>query len=335
MSNRYFTALTGIRFIAATMVYFHHFNPFPPRSFISKITSELHIGVTFFFVLSGFLIAYRYAFDTINLKKFFFNRLARIYPMYFLISSLFFANFIYHNQVVIIDFIKLYLLNITFLKGFSERYKFTGVAQGWTLTVEELFYLLSPLFFYFLSKSKKYFFILPIILLILGILLVEVFTKYPYESYFKNYEFMFNYSFFGRCSEFFIGIALAYLVKSEYQFNFKYFTFTGVFVTFICLLGIVYLKGNYDYGIRHPMGKLINNLLLPLFGISFIYYGLLKENSIISKVLSYRLFDILGKSSYVFYLIHMGIINNWISRYTNSILINFFLLNIISIILFV
>ena len=55
-SNSYIPALTGVRAIAAFLVFFHHFNqldfPFPLR----RTFNEFHMGVTMFFLLSGFLI---------------------------------------------------------------------------------------------------------------------------------------------------------------------------------------------------------------------------------------------------------------------------------------
>jgi peptidoglycan/LPS O-acetylase OafA/YrhL len=35
----------------------------------------------------------------------------------------------------------LYRLNITFLRGFFDDFLFTGVSQGWSLSVEKSFYL--------------------------------------------------------------------------------------------------------------------------------------------------------------------------------------------------
>ncbi|RFP64147.1 hypothetical protein D0N36_15690 [Hymenobacter lapidiphilus] len=61
----YLGALTGIRAIAAYMVFFHHFNIFknsasPVGAFFEQLCEEWHIGVTIFFVLSGLLISLRY-----------------------------------------------------------------------------------------------------------------------------------------------------------------------------------------------------------------------------------------------------------------------------------
>jgi hypothetical protein len=58
----YFQALTGVRAIAAWLVFFHHYNPFSIERFgsvINQFVQEFHVGVSVFFVLSGFLITHR------------------------------------------------------------------------------------------------------------------------------------------------------------------------------------------------------------------------------------------------------------------------------------
>lgn len=73
-----YDALTGMRAIAAIMVFVYHNRkywrndlPWPVMRFIS----EWHIGVTVFFVLSGFLLAYRYQDTPLENKK----KLSEIY----------------------------------------------------------------------------------------------------------------------------------------------------------------------------------------------------------------------------------------------------------------
>ena len=65
-----FDSLTSIRAVAAFMVYLHHFNPFIgiKTLYIGDFISEFHIGVTIFFVLSGFLISYNYLGKKINIR---------------------------------------------------------------------------------------------------------------------------------------------------------------------------------------------------------------------------------------------------------------------------
>ena len=150
----FFNELTGIRAIAAFMVFMHHYNYFTEPmvgSFMHNFINEFHIGVPIFFVLSGFLICYRY-YDNIKLHdnrwtvQYIQNRVARIYPMYFLVTT---GTFL----LIILKFQQwphstmIYLANITFVKGFCDSLKFTGVGQGWTLTVEECFYFTAPVIF--------------------------------------------------------------------------------------------------------------------------------------------------------------------------------------------
>lgn len=98
----YFKPLTGLRCVAAYLVYLYHYNIYPVFTgnlILRDFVHELHIGVSIFFVLSGFLIAYRYL-GKIELSisflfTYFRNRVARIYPVYFLLTSLTF--YIYLN----------------------------------------------------------------------------------------------------------------------------------------------------------------------------------------------------------------------------------------------
>ena len=95
----YFSNLDGLRFIAALMVYLQHgfthwskedtiSNDFLLR-FMNTISSG-GLGVSIFFVLSGFLITYlllaeKKQFGKIDLKKFYIRRILRIWPLYYLV----------------------------------------------------------------------------------------------------------------------------------------------------------------------------------------------------------------------------------------------------------
>jgi peptidoglycan/LPS O-acetylase OafA/YrhL len=222
MKEKYFSALTGIRAIAAFMVYIHHFNPFRD-TFLYNFTKEFYVGVTMFFVLSGFLIAYRYSeMESFNFRKYMVNRIARIYPMFFILTTIAFIAFAYKFGAYKINDIIIYFLNITFLKGFFDALKFTLLSQGWSITVEETFYLIAPLAFLLINKKRIYLLLLPIFFILFGILLVSIFSNLDFYDFFGNYNFMFNFTFFGRSIEFFIGILLAYILKDKFNYPFIY-----------------------------------------------------------------------------------------------------------------
>ena len=76
----------------------------------------------------------------------------------------------------------------------------------------------------------------------------------------------------------------------------------------LCLGALSLLHGPSvrAFGVMQPTGMFINNVLLPLLGIGPLLWGLVREDTWLSRLLSIRPLLLLGKSSYVFYLIHMG-----------------------------
>jgi len=131
---------------------------------------------------------------------------------------------------------------------------------------------------------------------------------------------MFLYTFLGRCVEFFIGMALALLILKTNEADRKYpiFTLLGLFgiAGSIGIMASLPLDG-IEYGLYHPVGIITNNLVLPI-GIAFFYFGVIKERSLIRKFLSSATMQLLGKSSYIFYLIHIGVIANFTKLWTRS-----------------
>jgi len=257
------------------------------------------------------------------------NRIARIYPVYLLLTTIFFSYIFLVND----DFnLNLYLLIISFLRGYFDAIKFSGIGPGWSLTVEETFYLLAPLFFLLLKKRTYFLIITPLALIRIGVLAVELSNGGGAFGFMGNYEFLFNYTFFGRCSEFFIGMGLAIFVKKQTRpITFKYFTYVGFFIVTLCVYALSSIKGDQAFGIRLTSGKFINTFVLPLVGISVCYYGLISEKTLLSRFFSSKIMQLLGKSSYVFYLIHTGFIFHFLHTYFNSIFIPLGILTLISI----
>jgi peptidoglycan/LPS O-acetylase OafA/YrhL len=317
-SITYFPVLTGLRAIAAYLVFFHHFSPFigySATNFLCLIFNEMHIGVSIFFVLSGFLLTYRYYDNSQLTKNWLFtylqNRVAKIFPLYFLLTTFVFIFDLYQNTATKIGLFVLYLLNITFLKGFFDDLKLTLIAQGWSLTLEECFYFAAPFIFYLQKTKQLKFWQQHIFITFVGILLVLFFSKHIYYGFFASYDFLFNYTFLGRSAEFFIGAYFAIFFKKQQNISNKMpiiKTYLGILSIFACLVGLVAIRNHYgyDFGIRHPIGMFINNLVLPL-GVVLCFWGLLTENTVVSKLLSSKLFVLLGNSSYAFYLVHKGV----------------------------
>lgn len=320
--KQYFPQLTGFRFVAAIMVYFSHINPLVGTGiYAEKYFSEMQAGVGLFFVLSGFLISSRY-FDSIQLSKkwiwnFFVNRFARIYPVYFVLTTF---TLLYASVVNGRFFDKLeYLLNITFLKGYSACYHSSGIMQGWSLTVEETFYALSPLLLLLLKRRLKISTLFLFYLLFTGIVfcMISIHNSSANICLFFPFADGMIYTFFGRSLDFLSGMFLAMVLLGKFslpnfsnQFKLTYTTL-GALLIAISIGVVAYLReeGNPHSGLHDVRGILANNVFLP-FAVMLFLYGLITENSWVKTALSWNWIEALGKSSYVFYLIHVGIFRN-------------------------
>ncbi len=329
-ANQFIPALTGYRAIAAWMIFVLHFfpfnNPLAPE-FLKSFIKEWHIGVDLFFVLSGFLITFRY-FDQspLNLKKYLVNRIARIYPMYFLVTLGVFLVFFLQNGTWNSEKTIEAILSFTMTKALFYKYFFTaGIPQGWTLTLEELFYFTAPFYFILIRKKSVWFFILPIVIFLFGLGLKELsqVSENTWGFMQKNISF---YIF-----EFFTGIGLALLVKnkSKLKINFKGATYFGIAFIFLYLLCIPENYTDSDWM------KAVMAILLSTLGIAPLLWGLIFEDTFVKRFLSTKYMVLLGQSSYIFYLIHKGFIPIFIYDYiAENVLVIFVLLNILSILMF-
>ena len=57
-----------------------------------------------------------------------------------------------------------------------------------------------------------------------------------------------------------------------------------------------------------PAGMVLNNVGLPLLGIGPLLWGLVREDTGLRRLLGSAPLVLLGRSSYAFYLIHMGVL---------------------------
>ena len=340
--KEYFPALTGLRAVAAAMVLVHHFNPFTPALFgwrVHTLFEELHIGVTVFFVLSGFLIGYRYVGGPpVALRTYFANRFARIYPMYFLLTTITFV--LVYGRTLVSNSAQFteYLLNITFLRGLFQEYLYTGIPQGWSLTVEEIFYVSAPLAFWLIARRWQWLWQLPLLLGALGVGLVLLCRYQPWHGFLASFDFLFQFTYMGRAVEFFTGIALAWWLRrpASYQAPLRGLTYGGLAGMLLCLGGLSLLHGPAigAFGVMQPAGMFINNVLLPLLGIGPLLWGLVREDTWLRRLLSTRPLLLLGKSSYVFYLIHMGYLHILLLQMLGNVMLTLAVIYTASILLY-
>ncbi|WP_329005071.1 acyltransferase [Kribbella sp. NBC_00709] len=142
-------SLTGLRWWAAFFVFCHHMTqlaPLPIYDFLKYGTS----GVTFFFVLSGFVLTWSAQKGT-KIRTFYRRRFARIFPLYFLTLVAAFFVFYRVDPPAGMSWIKpisvsVLVLSAFLLHGWSNNptILYGGNPAGWTLSVEAFFYAYFP-----------------------------------------------------------------------------------------------------------------------------------------------------------------------------------------------
>lgn len=133
-------ALTFFRFVAAAIVVVFHFGR--DATGLSGVLVAGPQMVTFFFVLSGFVMGLSY-FDRgdFDRHRYWLARIARILPVYALGLALMLLSIFLRGEAVDA---KALLLNLTLLQSWSPPYPTSINPPGWSLSVEAFFYWLFP-----------------------------------------------------------------------------------------------------------------------------------------------------------------------------------------------
>jgi peptidoglycan/LPS O-acetylase OafA/YrhL len=203
-------------------------------------------------------------------------------------------------------------INLTLIKGFLEPYKFSGIAQGWSLTVEECFYLTAPWLFVVLRRWGPIW--LTAFLVSAGLFLWLVAGGLHWHGLFGSVPFVLFYTFFGRSFDFIVGMWLAWQWHSGRLTGVRYTTICGLVLIAVCVGWQTWITGQAGSSTTLVWSEFITyNLGLPV-GIGFFVHGLLCEPSRLKRVLAQPIALALGRSSYAFYLIHIGVISKLIQQ---------------------
>lgn len=223
MKQRFHT-LDTLRFFAFLKVYLLHVplqGNFPIFSFLK---SGGGIGVSLFFVLSGFLITYLLVFEKIkkgqiNMKNFFLRRSFRIYPLFFfLVAVAFLLPYDFKEKIGFHMIGGGYDLDWRFSFFFLENYqmllldnfpKTTPLSVFWSLCIEEHFYIFWMLMIFILSPKR----ILPF--LIISILIAWI-ARYFDPMIWRNHNITQN-DLFTNIDYFATGGILGWAVAINYD----------------------------------------------------------------------------------------------------------------------
>jgi peptidoglycan/LPS O-acetylase OafA/YrhL len=321
----YLRPLTSLRFFAALSIFFLHASNH--SLFPSELVRQLDLSkaVSFFFVLSGFVLTYAYQNKPFSALSFYYSRLSRVWPITF-ISLLFVCFFLpasvylpYSNSsipIALVFFVHLLCLQSiipipSFYFGFN--------AVSWSISTELFFYSCFP-FFLSLQWPKLrlvwlYFVLLSLVLSIISLFLdLQSFDLANYDQI--SWQGLIYISPFCRFQEFVSGIVAARLFLSS-QFSDFFSALYNDFLNSIPLpasildLSVVFLLiySTTMSNIRFLPLALSYSLSQILSGIifSFLILYILHSSSTFAKILGSKLFIFLGNISFSFYLFHQPI----------------------------
>jgi len=302
--------LTSTRFFAAFFVFLSHLAFFQEYDYLERIFVrffyEGYIGVTFFFVLSGFILTYNYhgQFSSLNKEKlanFYLARIARIYPVHiltFIIAIPLLLKVVLENSFLgIISG----LINISLLQSFvplKEVY-FSINAVSWSLSNEMFFYILLPFMLFIITKFKTN--LTSLLVLVAVIWAISAIAVLTFRDISLNHWLFYIFPFF-RIGDFVIGVLLALIfLKSPKKllgnsFLSSILEFSSILSLIIAIYFSPYIHQSLRYGIYY----------IPV--MCFIIYVFAFQGGVISRLLSNRLFLFLGEISFSFYMIHLLVI---------------------------
>jgi peptidoglycan/LPS O-acetylase OafA/YrhL len=161
-SQRNIPSLDGLRAVSILLVLLAHSSWFLPgiitqsSPFRFVVGNGMH-GVAVFFVISGYLITtilLRELANThsISLRRFYFRRTLRIFPPYY--AFLVVMGLLWTGHVIKLDLTS-YVAAATYTWALNPHATSALLTHAWSLSIEELFYLLWPLCLLLLYPTRR------------------------------------------------------------------------------------------------------------------------------------------------------------------------------------
>lgn len=315
-STVYFPGLDSLRFLAAfSVVIYHielekknfHVTENFPNAFVQFIGP---VAVTFFFVLSGFLITYllfveKRKFNTISVRQFYVRRILRIWPLYYMVIILGvvvlhhlplfqqdYLVFQYYPWYVLLMFFTFFSnLGLAVISAGATSFPPSFINHTWSIGVEEQFYLFWPWLIKLFKKPLRAILGVIVVIYIVKFAVSFAYGRYPTHLLDITIEFLRATRF--ECMA--IGAIGAYLVFFHREkipgWIFSFPVRASVLITILTL---------FYYGVTIP--GIQNIMYSTLFCYMILYVSLF--NGI--KILSFLTY--FGKISYGIYMYHPIII---------------------------
>lgn len=303
--------LTSFRFIAAAGVVFAHYG-------YNYNTGGL--GVEFFFVLSGFILAINYKLkferlDFSNLRAYYISRVARIYPVHIFTFMLSIPLVIFSSEsyTIIETALNILLLQAWVPSGISV-FSYNGVS--WTLSCEIFFYLLFPVLCFLFSRFVDSSFTSNIALL-MSAYLISIAMALAVGSSISQFSiqwWMALISPISRAFDFIVGTAAGFLyIRVRDYLNITKAKGTLIEIASFMALFIFYLW-HHNYATAYIWN---NSIYFNLF-IAALIFSFSFQSGVLSEILSVKWLTYLGEVSFSMYMVHQLMIR-YCERYVGSI----------------
>jgi peptidoglycan/LPS O-acetylase OafA/YrhL len=315
-----FPALDGIRALAVTMVFVHHYGGGAHAGtvlhLLDMVRQPCWAGVDLFFVLSGFLITgilYDTRSDSHYFKRFFLRRAVRILPVFYVVATL----LLLLTPVFRYQWSWMYLSWPAYVGNMFGNYNWTyysvvsanhpaatvEISHFWSLCVEEQFYLLWPIGV-LLIRNRTVLLRTAVGLSILALgLRIAMFMHF--SAAFATVWVVRTLPF--RMDSLLIGGIMALLLRGpeadRWQRSGKWFFLAGLAAT----LGLFYCSPAYDSVWVHTIGF----TFIAVTSAGLICSTLRRESSAF-HFFRLKPLRILGKYSYGFYIFHLLFRPAWI-----------------------
>ena len=304
-------ALTGLRCFAAINIVLFHFSDPKWFGFLAPVVNAGFISVSYFILLSGFVLAYNYQERARNgeldRKLFWEARFTRIYPIYFL-SLLLSLNLLsgeYQTHTHAMFWTGVVLTPLL-LQGFVPAIATFLNTPAWTMSAEAAYYVIFP----WVAKWKRPERIAPHLMKMAGVWALGLVPGALYIAFnpdgiahtdrwsYGPWLSALKYTPYSHVFGFVFGVMLADLDRmieraARVRLWLGIFGFGGIYA-------LLSLGSLLPYPIMH------DGLLMPLFGC--IVLGLAGENPL-ARALGVRPLVFVGEASYCLYLLHFNLWN--------------------------
>ncbi len=300
-------ALTGIRFYAALAVFLSHISLIPRMELLSdgyNIFQLGVVGVSFFFVLSGFILTYNYAdlfrwgAPASSYRQFIWGRFSKIYPVYFATMLLAIPiQILSPNKPLDWRAVPVHALLLQCWLPFTKPifYNYLNV-PSWSISCEWFFYLLAPVAMYCVLGNMRR---RAALLAVTGAFVVGM-GIFLWHSHSDSTRIFFeNWFAPSRFLEFLAGVCVARVFLSSRSARWAKFSVAAQISGLFYFVAIVVWRNHAPWPLRGGL------LYVP--GAALLVFGLAYSRGFFAAHLSGIWLRRLGLASFSFYMLHTPI----------------------------